>query len=285
MGEISGTTIMCLLLAAAGCIALPLSTLLIYRKKTNAQWFPFLAGMVSYLFFVIMLEQMLHMICLGINSPIAEMMEQYPLFYAAYLCVTAALFEEGGRYFMFRMLLKKKRGRETAVTFGIGFTIIETLSVIVTILGMVFVAVTIKNGGVEAYLSGVAPEDLAQTKEAVQNFIGTNPVSFLAPFIERIPSLLTSVGLSVFVFAAVWAKRPSLFGAAVGFHILQTSFWGLYQAGILNQTMIVEIGAILISIMISYLAWKIYKKLPQSEIVPKEKKKIEKPARKFEKMY
>ena len=173
---------------------------------------------------------------------------------------------------MFRMLLKKKRGREMAVTFGIGFTIIETLSVIVTILGMVFVAVTIKNGGVEAYLSGVAPEDLAQTKEAVQNFIGTNPVSFLAPFIERIPSLLTSVGLSVFVFAAVWAKRPSLFGAAVGFQILQTSFWGLYQAGILNQTMIVEIGAIPISIMISYLAWKIYKKLPQSEDSAKRKK-------------
>ncbi len=285
MGELSGTTIMCLLLAAAGCVALPLSTLFIFKKKTNAEWFPFFAGMVSYLFFVVMLEQMIHMLCMGTNNPISNMMEQYPFVYAAYLCVTAALFEEGGRYLLFRILLKKKRGRESAVTFGIGFTIIETLSVIMTILGMVFVAITIKDGGVEAYLSGVAPENLAETKEAVQNFIGTNPANFLVPFIERIPSLLTSIGLSIFVFAAVWEKRMIFFGAAIGLHILQTLSWSFYQTGILNHTMVVEITAIAVSLVIGYFAWKIYKRLPQSDLPQKEKKNGEKRMKKFEKMY
>lgn len=285
MGELSGTTVMCLLLAAAGCVVLPLSMLLIFKKKTNAEWFPFFAGMVSYLFFVIMLEQMIHMLFMGTNNPISNAMEQHPLIYAFYLCVTAALFEEIGRYLMFRMLLKKKRGRECAVTFGIGFTIIETLSVMVTVLGMAFVAITIRDGGVKSYLSGVAPENLTQTKEAVQNFIEANPVSFLVPFIERIPSLLTSIGLSILAFAAVWEKRIRLFGVAIGLHILQTLSWSLYQAEILNHTVIVEGAALLISLMIGYFAWKIYKRLPQSEQPQKEKKNGERRIRKFEKMY
>ena len=76
-----------------------------------------------------------------------------------------------------------------------------------------------------------------------------------------------------------------LFGAAIGLHILQTLSWSFYQTGILNHTVVVEITAIAVSLVIGYFAWKIYKRLPQSDLPQKEKKNGEKRMKKFEKMY
>lgn len=270
MGQISEMTIVCLILSAIGCAVLPLGALIVFKKKTDAQWFPFFAGIIAYLFFIMTVEQMVHMLCLGTENPIAESLNQSPVLYAVYLSVTAAVFEEGGRYVMFYILRKKERGRETAVTFGIGFTLIEAVTVIMTLLSMVLVAVTLKSEGVEAYLSTVQSENLTQTTEAVQNFVTAHPASFLIPLLERIPSFFMSVGLSVLVFAAVSKRRPALFAGAVGLHILQNICSSLYQAGILRQAAAVEIVTIAVSLGIGWVAWRVYKTLPQTK---KEQKK------------
>ncbi|MCI7812570.1 MAG: YhfC family glutamic-type intramembrane protease [Lachnospiraceae bacterium] len=283
MEQISGMTIACLGISAAVCVVLPLAVMLVFQRKTKAEWFPLLGGMVAYLFFIMMLEQIFHMICLGTDNSLSEAISGSPWLYAAYLSVTAALFEEGARYLVFLVLYKKDRGRECAVTFGVGFTLVETVTVLMTILGMLSVAMAIRDGGIDAYLSAVPPEELTEAETAVREFMATNPASFFLPILERICALLTSVGCSILVAASILRKNASFFVGALGLHMLQNVLSSLYQAEIVTQLPVIEIGLTAGAVLIAWIGWKIYCKLPESP----EKKEPDRPQpqRKYRKMY
>lgn len=99
---------------------LPVGVLLVYRIRTKKSFKPEIAGAGIYLFFGLLLKRIPDTIFLYLIKPSAVFLHANPLCYAVYLGIVAAVFEETGRYLVYRYYFNKDADCYTAVSCGIG---------------------------------------------------------------------------------------------------------------------------------------------------------------------
>jgi uncharacterized membrane protein YhfC len=102
-----------------------------------------------------------------------------PVLYALFLGVTAALFEEGGRWIVMTLFMKNKRRVSDGIAFGVGHGGIEAV---------VFVGI----GFIVALLSSTP----------------TPPFETMLGGVERLLTMVLHVGWSVMVLRSVVRKKP-----------------------------------------------------------------------------
>ncbi len=236
----------------------PILLLVLWKKRTGASVTPFFVGAAVFFLFAMVLEQVLHTICLGIFSGIRS----NPAAYILYGGFAAGIFEETGRFLAFR-LMKKHIGRENAVTYGIGHGGMEAMLLVgVNMLLYGVCALMMNAGGAEALSifgteAQAALPGLLQSLTAESCFWGT---------MERLAAIGLHIGLSVFVFAAV--HQPGklwLYPAAVLLHAGIDFIPGLYQMQILTSLPLTEVLVLLYSGVTLLLAVRIYRTLPKGE--------------------
>lgn len=160
-------------------VVLPITLAVIFCVRKKEIWKPILFGALTFSFFQVLIRAPLLLAVLPYQAWYMLLQSTQPVLYALFLGGTAAFFEEGGRYIVMSIFLKKQRSTSDGIAFGVG------------------------HGGIEAILFvGIN----AIVTLVFSSFITTSSEMF-AGGIERFSTLVIQIGFSVMVMNAVREKN------------------------------------------------------------------------------
>ncbi len=247
--EINGA----LIAALAWSILLPIGLLAWWKKRTGAKLWCFLAGALCFLLFAMVLEQALHIVCLTGENRISEIILGSPAAYMLYGSLAAGLFEETGRLFGFRLLLRRHREKACAVAYGIGHGGIEVL----LILGAGYLTLLLAQAGLMPG-SEDAIAGLRASAEAI-TFATAGTAMF-----ERISAMMIHIGLSMIVFVAAKQKgKFRFYPLAILLHAAADAPAALYQIQGRPSVPVVEAAAFLCGVLSLLIGGRLLAKYPE----------------------
>lgn len=133
-----------------------------------------------------------------------------------FLSVTAALFEETGRWVGFRYFLRGQLERKTGIAFGLGHGGFESMALVgITYVNNIVLSLMINSGTFDTTVAPMLGEQATLIKDQLLN---TAPELFLAGGIERVFSLACHIALSLLVLYGVKHKKLMFWFYAVLFH-------------------------------------------------------------------
>lgn len=232
---------------------LPIVLMIKWRNQTGCRIIPFIVGALCFSMFATVLEPIFHTFFLVTNKETANFLYSTPIAYALYAGLAAGIFEETGRLFGFKVLLKKYSGKENSIAYGIGHGGIECILT----LGITYLLYSI------VILGGSLGDP--STDETIMQTINSIDIGFVfLAIIERILAITLHIGLSILVYAAVNDKKYRyLFVVAILIHTIADVPAGLYQAKAITSLIVIELLTAIISGLTIYLALKIYKKMEE----------------------
>lgn len=244
---LSTTQMLAMALSAALAVLLPAALIIFWRRKTRAPFSAALVGAAVFFVFALVLEPMLHRVVLTEGGYVMT----HPWAYVLYGALAAGVFEETGRLVGFKLLLKRRTGRETGVMCGLGHGGME--AVLLCGLNMITYLILAARAGSGADLGayGQAMAAASATPAAILAIAG----------VERVIAICFHTALSVLVFQA--AFRPGkrwLFPAAIGLHMGLDLFAAAYQMGIITNIYVLEGIIALFTAAVCALAVRMYRR-------------------------
>lgn len=244
--------------AAAFCFLLPIGVLVWWRRTERVRLLPALWGALTFLLFTQVLEAGMHYFCILSDNAVSRAIMGSPWLYMLYGALAAGIFEECGRFLMYKTVLRRYPERSAAVTAGIGHGGIEAILISAASLALYLVLALYWNAGdTDALLRLTGSTEAVQ---AVAASLGKYTAGYcLLTCLERVSAMLLHISLSVFVFAAARsrAKRGYL-AFAVGLHAVFDMPAALYQFGYIKQLFPVELWLIVCALYALRSARKCY---------------------------
>lgn len=239
-GEIGRNQLIWMAITAAVLMALPVFALFLWRRRARESWLVVLAGALSFVLFSKVLEAGVHVYCIVQDNPISRAITGNVFLFTLYGCAMAGIFEEVGRYLIFRFPLRRQKNPQAAIGYGIGHGGIEVyVNVVAQVILMIVLSLRYNKGGAEAIGSAGA----AMAASTAAGFSAVTTVLFVA---ERIFAMAFHVAMSVVVFAAARQKSPSLLLLAILTHGVIDIPAALYQYGVINIYWFEALFAVLI---------------------------------------
>ncbi|MBQ3865094.1 MAG: YhfC family intramembrane metalloprotease [Clostridia bacterium] len=216
-GRVGTMSFVWLVLGVILWIVVPAVIAIIWKIRTKEPVTTILVGAAAFLLFALILEKPIQNILL---FPTAMMLPEHPIsrFFSArpvLLALAAGLFpgvfEETGRLVVFATVLRKRRNRETSISYGIGHGGFE----VILILGMTYIqyivyAVMINTGvfgTVVEQVAAQAPKQLASVETVVNMLTAFSFGDLGIALAERIFAVLFHIGASILVFYACRERR------------------------------------------------------------------------------
>lgn len=230
------STVIWLCVPALFAFALPIGTLLWWRRTRGAKLTPFFIGALVFVVFALVLEPLLHQVCVLGDNAVARAINANPYLYMLYGALAAGVFEETGRYVAFRLLLRKQRfpGRDTAVTYGIGHGGIEAVLLLGVTYGLYAAIALFARGGNYFAALALAGGEAGDVAMMLGRLGQMTPGLCAAAMMERVSAFLLHIALSCFVFLAARDKdQRSWFPFAIALHAIADMPAALYQRGML----------------------------------------------------
>lgn len=244
-----------LLIVTIIAFALPLVIAIIFKIKTKCVIRPFIVGMLCFMVFANLLESIVHTYFLSMNNTTAAFIQRSPIIYGLYGGLMAGLFEETGRLFGFKVLLKNNKEKETAVAYGIGHGGIECILVLGSTYLIYYLA-----------MSGFNLGDTQINNMLIETAKSINPSLAPIAIFERVSAMILHIGLSILVFTSVNKnKKFYLYPVAILIHMISDIPAGLYQIGMISSIMLIELLTLVIAIVTLLISLKMYKKLEKGE--------------------
>lgn len=243
-----------LLLGAGFAFVAPLAALIIWKSMTGAKLKTFVVGAICFVLFAMGFEQLLHTVCIATANPISAFITGNPIAYMLYGGLAAGIFEETGRYFGFKVLLKDEKKVTDAVAYGIGHGGIE----MILTLGMTYVIYLVIS------MTG-ASLGAAEADSVIQAAIASvTPGMAAMAIVERISALMLHIGLSIAVFAAVHKKAFWMYLIAIVMHACADFPAALYQLGMASIPVVETITFVFSCIVLAF-GIILYKKMKTAE--------------------
>jgi len=247
--------------AISGLVSVSLPVLLCViccRRRRNA-WKSVLAGAACFIVGAMVLESLCHQLVFAVFPSIL----QVPVFYAAYGCLAAGLFEETARLIGLRFLCRKEPGPLTGFAYGVGHGGVE--AVMIAGLGSVNNLATmamLNSQGAEALLAGIPAELQGSVQAQLDTLIAASPTLFLASGVERAISLCLHIALSMVIWMVVTKKLPAWgYLAAVALHAGMDVFAILYQLGVIQNIWLTELAIAFFTALVVCGVWRVFKKV------------------------
>ncbi len=230
-------------------IAVPVAVAIIWKVKKKEPFTTILIGAATFLLFALILEKPIQNVlafptAMGLpDHAVSRFLSANPILSALVSGLFPGVFEETGRLVAFKTILRKRKNRETSISYGIGHGGFE----VILILGMTYIqyiayAVMINTGIIGIIINQVAslaPDQLGSIESVVSLLKGFSFADLGIAFVERIFAVLFHIGASILVFYACRNKK---------------SFW-LYPFAILLHTAVNFIGALSIFNVIHLSPW------------------------------
>lgn len=222
-------------LGAALGILLPLGIALFWVMKKKESFKTVIVGAAIFLVFVTILEKPIQAMVITGDHPVSTFLNAHPVWWALVVGLFPGVFEETGRLFAFKTILKKRKNRETAISYGIGHGGFEVVMLMgVTGITYIAYAVMINAGTFGAVVDQVAAKapDQVDTLYTLADQIAAATVAGIGlGFVERAFAFLFHIGASILVFYACRDKgRFWLYPLAIVLHTALDFIVGLTLA-------------------------------------------------------
>ncbi len=205
-----------------------------------------LLGAATWFVFAVVLESIPKAVFLTPLLPVGRAVTEKPALMIVLAALFAGVFEETGRFLVFRFLLKNRRNRETGVSLGVGHGGFEAMYLMLAGGAQNLVcAVLINAGRFQALIDKAAAQgadgaSLAALEALPVQLAALTPATSALGMLERVFAVGLHIGLSVLVFYAVKRKKLWLFPLAIVLHALFDLPAALYQFGALTNVYAVE---------------------------------------------
>jgi len=235
------------IVAVAYAILLPVGLLIWWKVRTKEKLWCFVAGAVCFALFAYGLENLLHQFCVFGSNPVAIAITGSPILFMLYGSFAAGIFEETGRLFGFKVLLRHHREVPCAVAYGIGHGGIE----VILLLGMTYAVYLLVSLGV--------PVGDADTTAQIAAIAGSLPAgNVLLAMVERISAMMLHIGLSMIMFTAVRQKGMLWrFPVCILIHALADAPACLFQYQIITSLALIEITAFVMGVIVLLVGRKL----------------------------
>ncbi len=234
-------------------MGLPVVLAVLFSRKFKGQLITIFVGAGTFIFFAMILEQLLHAVVL---SAAGTALTSNIFLYALYGGLAAALFEETGRYIAMRFFMKNNLNRANALMYGVGHGGVEAIM----LMGMVSVnnlvtSTMINSGSINAAMAQLDAATAQLTYEQLTALWQTPAFMFYMGGVERVSALVLQIGLSLFMFRAVRNGRRNCLLLAFGVHFL-VDFLTVIASDFL-PTLAVEMALVVISAAVIWYAVQI----------------------------
>lgn len=214
------TTIILIAAMLAFSVLLPLVFTIVWGVKKHVRFWTFFVGALTFVFFAIGLEQVCNYFCLVDDNTVSRFINSNTMFASLYGALAAAVFEETGRLFAFKVMLRRKNTWENGVAYGVGHGGIE----LILSLGVTYIFLLMFNLG---YDFGPANGNLLMTTLSL-----SVPTCLVAAG-ERISALVFHIGASMFVFKAAKQHKIGYYFLMILAHASMDLFVMPVRVGIL----------------------------------------------------
>lgn len=221
LGTVSSLSMAFMAVSCLVAFAIPVVLLIFFRKKKGADISPFFVGCGVMLLFALILESGAHQLIF--SSAIGGRITGSVWLYAAYGGFMAGLFEETGRFFAFKTVLRGKRENDSnALMYGAGHGGFEAAVLLgFSMINNLVLSAAINNGSVSAMAAALSGPALEQLQAGISGLVTTPSYMFLLGSLERIFAVILQISLSVLVwFAAKNKARWYLYPLAVLIHFV-----------------------------------------------------------------
>ncbi len=246
----------------------PIIGSVVWIKKTKQPVRTLLIGAAIFFIFAIILESIPKTILFTDTNAIGRAVMSNVALYMIMAALLAGIFEEVGRFVAFKYLLKNRKDKLTAITYGIGHGGLEVIYLLV-IGGIqsIFFAVLINSGEFDAIVTEVAleaPSQLDALKVIPQALASVSFTTLIFTILERISAMLIHISCSIIVFKAVHKKGNLwMMQLAILLHASIDFIAAMYQMGVVSNLFIVEAIILGWAIVLFYVSYKrIYEPMP-----------------------
>ncbi len=265
-GALPVFVLVCIALTVILSIIVPITFYLYLKHSGPVKRRPVLIGMAVFFCSAMVLERLLHILVLNIDTPLSRFLTRggviNALCYGLYGAFAAGIFEETGRYLAYKTLLKEENGRRIPLLYGIGHGGFEAfLLCTLPMIANFVTAASLRRRGMEEFLSVYTPEEADVLRESFTQFYTTPATAYLLAGVERILAFAIHVSLSVLVYVAIKNRKARLmFPYAIFLHAVVDFVPALYQAGLIDSILIVELYTGIGALALTFLARVLYKK-------------------------
>lgn len=248
-------------------IVVPLGLAIAWKIIKKEKFTTTLIGAAMFMAFAIVLEAIPKLVLFSNSNPIGK----YVMSHNAAMILTGALlagvFEETGRFFAFKVLLKNRKNKETAISYGIGHGGIEIAYIFVASgVNYITYALLINAGGFGEVVEQVRllqPDQANQLVELARELATLRPVDTLAGFFERISAMIFHIACSIIVFKGVREKgKIWYYPVAIALHTAFDCIAGMYQTGIISNVYVLEGIIFVAAVVIFVFSIYLYKGMP-----------------------
>ena len=242
-------------------VIIPIVFLIVLLVKKMFTWKAFGAGILIFILFSQILEKLLHIAVLAPTGTALKWTGN-PYMFAVYGALAAGVFEEVGRYFAFRVMLKNNRAYKDGLSYGLGHGGTESVLIgAFSAVNTLVIYFLIKSGSLEQTLGAAIPqEQLHLIKEQLAN---SHLWLIAAGGMERLFAIALHIALSILVLIAVREKQWKYLMYAILFHAAANFLPGLYQAGVITSLLFVEIILLIIAVISVVFTYRMNRRFQQ----------------------
>ncbi len=226
-------------------LVVPIIIAIIWKIRKKERFSTVTVGALTFLLFAIVLEKPIqNVLVFPVQMGLAEhgasrFINARPVLWAFIVGLFPGVFEETGRFVAYKTVLKKRKNKETSISYGIGHGGFEVM----LILGLTFItyisySLMINTGTFKVVIDQVINQapDQADQLYALAGQLASFSVSDLAvSIVERIVAVLYHVGASVLVFYACKEKKYLwLYPLAIVIHTVLDGFMGLSLVNVIT---------------------------------------------------
>ena len=224
-------------------IILPITIALIWRFKKKERFTTILIGVAAFVLFAMIIEKLIQNVLIFPTQmmlpdhAVSRFINARPLLWALVVALFPGVFEETGRLIAFKTVLRKRKNRETSISYGIGHGCGEAMILLgITYIEYIVFAVMINLGTFQTVIDQAAAQapDQINTVYALAGQIASFSMASLGvALFERVFAVLFHIGASILVFYACKDKKKIwLYPLAIILHTAMDFIAALTLTGI-----------------------------------------------------
>ena len=224
-------------------IIIPIAIALIWKFKKKERFTTILIGVAAFVLFAMIIEKLIQNVLIFPTQmmlpdhAVSRFINARPLLWALVVALFPGVFEETGRLIAFKTVLRKRKNRETAISYGIGHGCGEAMILLgITYIEYIVFAVMINLGTFQTVIDQAATQapDQINTVYALAGQIASFSMASLGvALFERVFAVLFHIGASILVFYACKDKNKTwLYPLAIILHTAMDFIAALTLTGI-----------------------------------------------------